>query len=100
MEMDGLQKEHGHGSGIRHSQAAIAARVPRCPRDFPPSDAPVGNLSGPLCAPLLPPGTRSPRPYLCLLSMACGLIWNAKTSNPLRIALDKIASPCNASSAG
>src|SRR2546422_4189350 len=64
--MDSFQKEHAHGSGICHSPAAITGRVPRCTRDFPPGDAPVGNLYGPLCPHLLPPGTRSTCPYLCL----------------------------------
>src|SRR5262249_43332221 len=45
--------------------AAMAGRVPRCARDFPPGAAPVGNLDGPLCPHLLAPGTGATCPALC-----------------------------------
>src|SRR6266849_2319171 len=66
MFMNDSRKEHSHGSAIRYSQTAIAGSMPSRTRDLPPGDAPFGNLYGPLCPHLLPPGTHSTCPYLCL----------------------------------
>src|SRR5574341_192830 len=73
MSINDVRKERLHGSGIRHSKAAIAGGMPGRTRDLRPGDGPVANLSGTLCRHLLPPGTRWACPYLCVwTAVGCG----------------------------
>src|SRR5712692_8291994 len=73
MSMDHVLQGARHGSSIRHSQAAIAGGMPGRTRDLPPGEAALGNLSGPLRQHLLPSGTLSARPDLCLWpAVGCG----------------------------
>src|SRR6266511_3860829 len=70
---DDSRKEQLHGSGICHSPATIAGGMPSRSPHLRPGDAPVGNLYGPLCRHLLPPGTRSACPDLCAwTAVGCG----------------------------
>src|SRR2546430_16349740 len=66
MCMNDSWKEHAHGRAIRYSHTAMASRMPGRPRNLPPVVAPFGNLYGPLCPHLLPPGTLATCPDLCL----------------------------------